>query len=605
MSARANPRNVRQRKLNTKQPLHVIREADIEDGPDHEAQGHIPQVETGVEKNEEVEFHLQAVINAATQAKQTYIPTPDAVKAKGVKYDELYPRTWREPATYIRFSSTVEDCIGTPYCMNEHDAAFLAQLNDGKDVNGQPIKNKSDQCSEDIFEEVMNCFEETSQRLQPFANLDSAPVLSLREMQDALEEPLPAEANKHIEHIYQYWASRKGSRPLVPTIKVRVLDISNEADDADPYVCFRRREVRQTRKTRGRDAQVVEKLKKMRLELEQARQILQSVRTREELNKSSLEINRKAFEQRKQLKEVKIAKNIVGDKNEDEELLVNQRPQPKPKARDGTQTRGPTIRIASRADRAPETDLKLLADDHAEADAQVQHTIDSRKEQHRRWNHHWQDRTWNPITPPPDAADRPPQWAALEAPGEGYPTPPPSLPSRSSQDRDGDVDMVDQKPDLAKLNAMVSKEPQFNLCFAPPSPSESHYDEDEREAKRQRFGAPMCRIRIGRGGRRHLEMRKQRPQAAIFRGVVSDAESDDEMESCHFVPESKVMEYRLALSLNRTSSQHQQRPSGDQAAIMAQMQAAQAAAAGAQAATGSSTAGSPDQRSSGGNFALH
>lgn len=47
-------RHVRQRKLNTKHPLRIIRESDIEDVPEDESQRHIPQVETGVEKGEEI-----------------------------------------------------------------------------------------------------------------------------------------------------------------------------------------------------------------------------------------------------------------------------------------------------------------------------------------------------------------------------------------------------------------------------------------------------------------------------------------------------------------------------------------------------------------------
>lgn len=277
------------------------------------------------------EFHLQAVISAhnaaalGAKSKSSYIPTPDATRAEDVNYDALYPKAFRQPATYIRFSSTVEDCIGVPYCMNEEDAKFLAQLNDGRDVNGRPVKEKLSQCSEDTFEEVMNFFEETSQRLQPFANLDNAPILSLNEMEQAREEPLSPDAQKFVKLVYPYWISRKGTRALMPTIKVRLLDTTSEADDADPYVCFRRREVRQTRKTRGRDAQVVEKLKKLRLELEQARSLVHMVRQREELNKTNLEINRKVFEERRKLKEVKASKGIKGENGEDELLLVNQK----------------------------------------------------------------------------------------------------------------------------------------------------------------------------------------------------------------------------------------------------------------------------------------
>lgn len=54
MSTRGQARHVRQRKLNTKQPLRIIRENEIDDAIDDESQRHIPQVETGVEKNEEV-----------------------------------------------------------------------------------------------------------------------------------------------------------------------------------------------------------------------------------------------------------------------------------------------------------------------------------------------------------------------------------------------------------------------------------------------------------------------------------------------------------------------------------------------------------------------
>lgn len=48
-----NARHVRQRKLNTKQGLRIIREPDIDDQQD-ESQQQIPQVETGVEKGEEI-----------------------------------------------------------------------------------------------------------------------------------------------------------------------------------------------------------------------------------------------------------------------------------------------------------------------------------------------------------------------------------------------------------------------------------------------------------------------------------------------------------------------------------------------------------------------
>lgn len=550
---------------------------------------------------------MQAAINAANAAAlgakskaSSYIPTPEVRKAKGIKYDELYPKVFSQPATYIRFSSTVEDCVGVAYCMNEDDEKFLKQLNDGKDVNGQALKDKTIQCSEDGFEEVMNFLEDTSQRLQPFATVESSvPILSLDELEQSREEPLTAEAQRVVKPVYQYWASKKGSRPLLPTIKVRLLDTSLDADDADPYVCFRRREVRQTRKTRGRDAQVVEKLKKLRMELEQARQLVGMVRDREKLNETNLSVTRKVFEQRKQLKEVKVAKNIIGEKGEDEELLVNQKPVAKPKGRGDGSRPGPTIRLRSLGDSrsAPDSDLISLADMQAQADDHVDRTIESRKDQHRRWNKDWQDRTWDPITPPPEPADEQAKWAPLPAVGTGYPTPPPSLPSRSSQDRDGDVDMSEQKPVLDH-DAVAGAEPTFNV-FIPPPWLDNSAEDDEPDMKRVKLdAAPACRLRYGRGGRVHLEMRKQKPKGVLSRGVVSDSDSDDDEVDYFPVPDPKTFDYRSMLNSRARSGpegvERRQFPSGDQTAMIAaaQQQASAAASGNASSPPKLVTAGS-------------
>ncbi|KAK5121980.1 hypothetical protein LTR85_004552 [Meristemomyces frigidus] len=586
----SNARHVRQRKLNTKQGLRIIRESEIEEQAEDEAQRHIPQVETGVEKGEEIEYHLQAVINASNAAAlgakqsgaQSYIPTPEASRAKGVKYDELYPKVFKEPATYIRFSSTVEDCIPVAYCMNDDDVAFLAKLNDGKDDDGRDRKgvDKLSQCSEDVFEEVMDFFEETSARMQPFANVDNAPILSLEEMERSMQEEdgISAEAHKWLKPIYKYWVHRKGSRPLMPSIKVRVLDTASEADDADPYVCFRRREVRQTRKTRGRDAQVVEKLKKLRLELEQSRQLVQLVVQREHLNKENLEVSRKVFEQRKQLKDVKISKGIIGDKGDDEELLVNQKPMMKTKSRQDTAQgqRPATIRIRSGGDRsAPDNDLPLLEDFRAEAEQFVANTIEARKEQHKKWNQHWVDETKYPITPPLEESDPMLKWAAFPPTGL-YPTPPPSLPSRSSQEQEGDVDMKDAPPppeaeaDADAEAGATPDEPDFifHVPGAYPVSDAEAYDLPTRDSH------PACRLRYGRGGRCWLESRKRKPKGQISSGVVSDSDSDDDYGPEYFpVPEKITFEYRAALNNRQTrpegaGSEQRPRPwsSGEQSA---------------------------------------
>ena len=97
-----------------------------------------------------------------------------------------------------------------------------------------------------------------------------------------------------------------------------------DTDDADPYVCFRRREVRQVRKTRGRDAHSAEKLKKLRKELEESRGLLAMIRQREATKKDQLATDRQLFEQRTNLRQVKL--NLPDQYKEgDEELLVHQK----------------------------------------------------------------------------------------------------------------------------------------------------------------------------------------------------------------------------------------------------------------------------------------
>ncbi|KAK0831899.1 Enhancer of polycomb-like protein 1 [Friedmanniomyces endolithicus] len=593
MSTRNNAaRTVRQRKLNPKQGLRIIRESEIEEQLDDESQRQVYHGEMGVEKAEEIEYHLQAVINASNatalgaKAKQNYIPTPDAVRAKGVQYEELYPKIFKEPATYIRFSSTVEDCIGLVYCMNDADVEFLARLNDGKDVDGRDRKDKLGQCSQHTYEEVMTFFEDTSARLQPFANVDGTPILALEEMERSQQEEISAEAQSWLGPIYKYWVLRKGSRPLMPSIRVRVLDTASEADDADPYVCFRRREVRLTRKTRGRDAQVVEKLKKLRLEAQSALELVRLVADRERVKADSLQIDRRVFNERKQLKEVKAAKNIIGEKGDDEDLLVNQKPMSKmSKGRGDSQTQRPaTIRLRSVGDgraAAPDVDLPLLDDWRAEAEQFVISTIEARKEQHKKWNQHWVDETKFPITPPLEESKPIRQWAQFPPEGlNSYPTPPPSLPSQSSQQKESeDAEMPDEPPRIEEgeqATAGADVHEPLSVFHIPGAYPLSDV-EGGSDVAAERSGYPACRLRYGRGGRCYLETRKRRPFGQLSRGVVSDSESDEDNGPEYFpVAERITFDYRAALNkqtrpdglLVQQHSSHGRWPSGDQASMM-------------------------------------
>lgn len=162
---------------------------------------------------------MQVAINATARGKvnQTHIPTPETILSN-LRYDALYPPVFSQPATYIRFSSTVEDCCGCPYNMTEEDDVFLKIFNQKRDA--------SSQCSEDDFEATINFFEETAQAKQPYAAVDSPPVLSFADMQEAMDAAVEANVKRFAKDIYEHWKSRRidaGNRSLEPSLKVSEL----------------------------------------------------------------------------------------------------------------------------------------------------------------------------------------------------------------------------------------------------------------------------------------------------------------------------------------------------------------------------------------------
>ena len=249
------------------------------------------------------------------KSSQIYIPTPETVQSN-IHYDQLYPLTFSQPATYIRFSSTVEDCAGCPYNINEDDVSFLNST--------RSIWLAANLCAEDEVEELMYFFEEASQSKQSFVTVDDPPAVTWDEMESALGDALDEHPRQFAKLVYEHWRTRRlknSNHSLLPGLK---LETGADTDDGDPYVCFRRREVRQIRKTRGRDAQSVEKLRKLRKELEESRQLMTLVRQREITKRELHAVSRQIFEQRAKLRNVKreLPEHLRGG---DEDLLINQK----------------------------------------------------------------------------------------------------------------------------------------------------------------------------------------------------------------------------------------------------------------------------------------
>jgi enhancer of polycomb-like protein len=163
------------------------------------------------------ELHLQAAINASAAALSgrrslrpagapgsppkalvPFIPTPDAT-GHAANHDQLYPvHNYTEPATYIRFSDTLEDVSGVPYTMDEEDEEWLQHYNEqaaaeasrqkdapppppvdnSRGSRASPRKDKlkdapAGPLSEDEFEVVMDLFEMGTEEKVPLLHLVS------------------------------------------------------------------------------------------------------------------------------------------------------------------------------------------------------------------------------------------------------------------------------------------------------------------------------------------------------------------------------------------------------------------------------------------------
>ncbi|KAF1946995.1 hypothetical protein EJ02DRAFT_334642 [Clathrospora elynae] len=548
MTQRVAGQRFRQRKLSTKQNLPVVREHEVEQHADDDASRNIPKFETGVEKGEEIEHHLQAVISAAQAAAQgttggkiaqLFIPTPEAVASK-VQYEDLYPRRFTQPATYIRFSSTVEDTSGCPYCMTSDDVAFLKSYNHKK--------GKNNQCSEDEFEEVIYFFEETTSTKQPFASVDNSPVLAYEELETGFDETISESARRFAKDIYAHWKNQrllKGNRPLMPSLK---FETNLETDDADPYVCFRRREVRQVRKTRGRDAQVTEKLKKLRKELEEARLLMSQVKRREALLRDQLANDKLIFEQRHAVKELKRRLSIKGD---DDELLITQKPAPKPKRPAEIERQRQTLPGMKPQNTRPDGrlvdgDLVYLEEQQAKRTEAIDSFIEDNLVKHQKWNVGWVDATWRPITPPLEPAAAKSDFRTVFTESQ-LPTPPASV-----SDEEGADAMA-----VAPLSKQSEPRRSARIRFATPP-------EDVPFQDQSRF-----RRRIGRGGRVMVDRRgvkRQKTERVDDRQADRWRFSGDSSEDEQVYPvdwtDNLHIRYRMMIERQGEKQSAQQAPMG-------------------------------------------
>lgn len=211
----------RQRKINFRSRIAVrtglqALDFDEEFETQYEGKDALKPVVTGVDKEEEDEVHLQAVlasssasvagtsftlssrngsgltISTSTKPK-AYIPTPDSNGTIDEEtFNRLYPpAAFVDPITYIKYSDTVEEAqIGAVnYTMDEDDEDWLIEYNSKvlpespipegaspgeqsrRKEKGKMVDREFVTMTEDDFEAIMELFETVTEEKAPMAHV--------------------------------------------------------------------------------------------------------------------------------------------------------------------------------------------------------------------------------------------------------------------------------------------------------------------------------------------------------------------------------------------------------------------------------------------------
>ncbi|MED6250886.1 Glycosyltransferase 64 protein C4 [Ataeniobius toweri] len=266
----------RARALDASKPLPVFRCEDLPDLHEYASINRaVPQMPTGMEKEEESEHHLQRAISAqqvyGEKRDNMVIPVPEA-ESNITYYDSLYPGDYKMPKQLIHIQPFSLDTEQPDYDLDLDDEAFVNKLKKKMDISYLQ------------FEEMIDRLEKGSGQ-QP---------VSLPEAKLLLKED-----DELIKEVFDYWSrKRKNSKAncLIPTVKQEKRDGSSTGD---PYVAFRRRtEKMQTRKNRKNDEASYEKMLKLRRDLSRAVTILEMIKRREKSKRELLHLTLEIVEKR-------------------------------------------------------------------------------------------------------------------------------------------------------------------------------------------------------------------------------------------------------------------------------------------------------------------
>lgn len=269
----------RARALDSSKPMPVFRAEEIPDLPDFATINRsVPQMPTGMEKEEESEHHLQRALSAQQvygTAEALVIPIPEVVQVSD-KYETYYKEDFKPTKQYIHVQAFNMEQEIPDYDMDSEDEAWLNEQ--AKKMEITPLK----------FEEMLDRLEKGS----------GQQVVTLQEAKLLLKED-----DDLIIAVYDYWLNKRlrTQHPLILQVKTEKRDGSTTNN---PYVAFRRRtEKMQTRKNRKNDEASYEKMLKLRRDLYRAVTLLEMIKRREKTKKEMLQLTIEILEKRYQLED--------------------------------------------------------------------------------------------------------------------------------------------------------------------------------------------------------------------------------------------------------------------------------------------------------------
>ncbi|XP_029498357.1 enhancer of polycomb homolog 1-like isoform X1 [Oncorhynchus nerka] len=265
----------RARALDASKPLPVFRCEDLPDLHEYASINRaVPQMPTGMEKEEESEHHLQRAMSAQSvygEKHNMVIPVPEA-DGNIAYYESLYPGDFKMPKQLIHIQPFSLDTEQPDYDLDTEDEAFVHKLKKKMEITFLQ------------FEEMIDRLEKGS----------GQQAVSLQEAKLLLKED-----DELIKEVFDYWTRKRKNNKhgtLHPTVKQEKRDGSSTSD---PYVAFRRRtEKMQTRKNRKNEEAGYEKMLKLRRDLSRAVTILEMIKRREKSKRELLHLTLEIVEKR-------------------------------------------------------------------------------------------------------------------------------------------------------------------------------------------------------------------------------------------------------------------------------------------------------------------